>query len=212
MILKCIYIDTVDPAFLTLDPKFDAGFLGADTLRPYAAQPEYDMPETFLHRALAAGDECFGIRHGSDLAAYGWYSTTANQFSDELKLHCSPSWVCMYRGFTHSRYRGQRLHAIGMTMALSAYLGRGFKGLVSCVDVKNEASLKSVYRMGYRDFGTIYGIKVGHLIGMRRPRGRLLNRQLILCTPGCRAFGFRLERGTVPGPSLAPHVAHPVNV
>jgi hypothetical protein len=32
----------------------------------------------------------------------------------------------MYKGFTLKRYRGQRLHAIGMTRALEHYLSRGF--------------------------------------------------------------------------------------
>jgi hypothetical protein len=48
--------------------------------------------------------------------------------------------------------------------------------------------------MGYHDFGTIYGIRVGRLLGIHHPHGRLLGRQLIYCTPGCRRFGFWLER------------------
>ena len=194
MILKCVYIDRADPSFLTLDPKYQAGFVAGDELRAYAAQPDYDLPETFLRRALAVDDECFAIRHGDVLAAYGWYSTSANHFSDELTLHFSPRWAYMYRGFTHPAYRGQRLHAIGMTMALEAYRKRGFDGLVSCVEVHNDASLKSCYRMGYHDFGTIYGLRLGRLLGVRHPKSRFLNRQLIYCTPGCAQFGFWLER------------------
>jgi hypothetical protein len=100
----------------------------------------------------------------------------------------------MYRGFTHPGYRGQRLHAIGMTMALAAYRARGFKGLVSCVDVRNDASLKSCYRMGYHDFGAIYVMTLGRLFGLRHPPGRFLRYPIIHCTPGCKAFGFWLER------------------
>jgi GNAT superfamily N-acetyltransferase len=198
LILKCVSIDRPDPAFLTLDPRYQAGFIEADVLRRYTTQADYDMPESFLGRALAVNDECFGIRDGETLAAYGWYSTSANHFSDELTLHFSPAWVYMYRGFTHPSYRGQRLHAIGMTMALEAYRARGFKGLVSCVEARNDNSLKSVYRMGYHDFGTIYGVRLGRLLGMRHPSSRVLNHQFLYCTPGCRAFGFWLERtGTV---------------
>ena len=170
-----------------------AEFVDAADLERYATQPEYDLPQDFLRRAQAVGDECFAIRDGDVLAAYGWYSTSTNHFTDELTLHFSSDWVYMYRGFTHPAYRGRRLHAVGMTLALSAYRARGFKGLVSCVEARNQASLKSVYRMGYRDFGTIYGIRPGRLLGIRNPHGRLLGRQLIYCTPGCRRFGFWLE-------------------
>lgn len=202
MILKCVYIDRADPAFLAPPAPYRAEFLDAQTVARYAAHPEYDMPETFLRRALAVNDACFAIRDGETLVAYGWYSSSANHFADELTLHFSPAWIYMYRGFTHPAYRGQRLHAFGMTMALAAYQARGFKGLVSCVEARNSASLKSVYRMGYRDFGTIYGVKLGRLLGVRRPTSRLLNRHLVYCTPGCKAFGFRLEQTASSG-SLA---------
>jgi hypothetical protein len=194
MILKCLYTDTVDASFLSLDEKYSAGFVGADVLRTHAEQPEYDLSDSFQRRALAVDDECFAIRHADVLAAYGWYSTSANHFSDSLTLHFSPRWVYMYRGFTHPAYRGQRLHAIAMTLALRAYRARGFDGLTTCVEARNEASLKSCYRMGYRDFGTIYGLRLGRLLGLRHARGRLLNHELIYCTPGCRRFGFWLER------------------
>ena len=194
MILKCLYIDTPDPAFLRLDTKYQAGFLSGDELRLYMARSDHDLPGRFVRRAVALGDECFAIRHRDVLAAYGWYSKSANDFSDELTLHFSSRWVYMYRGFTHPAYRGQRLHAIAMTMALAAYRAQRFEGLVSCVDIRNDASLKSCYRMGYRDFGAIYGLRLGRLLGLRRPRGRLLNRPLIYCTPGCRTRGLWLER------------------
>jgi hypothetical protein len=204
VILKCVYIDTPDPTFLSVDAKYQAGFIDAETIQRYAAQPEYDMPETFLRRALAVDDECFAILHGEALAAYGWYSTSANHFSDDLTLHFSPEWVYMYRGFTHPAYRGHRLHAIGMTMALGAYRARGFNGLVSIVDAHNDASLKSCYRMGYREFGTIYAVRLGRLLGIHHPKGALLNYQLIYCTPGCKAFGFWLERSATGVSSGAP--------
>ena len=99
----------------------------------------------------------------------------------------------MYRGFTHPDYRGQRLHAIGMTRALVAWLARGARGFVSTVASRNDASLKSCFRMGYREFGTIYELRLGRLLGLRNPRSRFLRRHLVYRTPGCRAFGFVLE-------------------
>ena len=194
MILKCVYIETVDPEFLALDARYTAGFVDEAVLAAYVGHPQYDLPASFLRRARASRDECFAIREGETLAAYGWYSTSANHFSDDLTLHFDPRWVYMYRGFTNPTYRGQRLHAIGMTRALAAYRARGHRGLVSCVEARNEASLKSVYRMGYRHFGTIYGLTLGSLIGARGRKSRRLTRPVTWCTPGCRKFGFWLER------------------
>jgi hypothetical protein len=204
VILRCVSIEDVDGTFLELPPTYRAGFLDAATLREYAGQPEYDLPESFLRRALSVNDECFAIREGDRLAAYGWYSSSRNHFSEELTLHFDAAWVYMYRGFTHPAYRGQRLHAVGMTRALHAYQARGFKGLVSCVEARNAASLKSVYRMGYRDFGTIYGIRLGRLLGVRHSTSRVLNHQIIYCTPGCKAFGFWLEQTPGLDPSSNP--------
>ena len=196
MILNCVYIDSVDERFLSPPWTYTAGFLAADVLADYTGQTEYDLPHSFVRRALAVNDECFAIRDGDRLAAYGWYSSNENHFSDELTLRFSGEWVYMYRGFTHPAYRGQRLHAIGMTMALAAYQARGFKGLVSCVEARNTASLRSVYRMGYQRFGKIYGIRLGRLLGKRHSRSRLLNHQIIYSTPGCKQFRFSLEPTT----------------
>jgi hypothetical protein len=194
MIYKCLYIDTPDRGFLALERKYQAGFLDTEALWSDAQNPESDLDEASVRRSLAAGDECFAIRDGKRLAAYGWYSRAGTfHVSDTLQLHFDPRWVYMYRGFTHPAYRGQRLHAFGMTMALAAYLDRGARGFVSVVETWNEASLKSCYRMGYRDFGTIYELRLGRLLGIANPKRSLLQRHLVFHTPRCREFGFRLE-------------------
>src|SRR5688572_19048960 len=126
MILACLYIDTPDPAFLTLDPGYEARFLTAEELDRYVGQPEYGLTDRFVERELALGHDCFAIRQGDALAAYGWYATTATHFTDDLSVHFGRRWVYMYKGFTHPAYRGRRLHAIGMTMALTLYRARGF--------------------------------------------------------------------------------------
>ena len=196
MVLRCLYIDTPDPAFLTLEPGYQAGFLAAEELDRYVAQPELGLTEQFVRRELAMGHECFAIRQGSSLATYGWYSTTPTHFTDDLSVRFGRPWVYMHSGFTHPAFRGRRLHAFGMTLVLTLYRARGYKGLVSIVHANNTASLKSCARMGYRQFGTIYTARPGRLLGRRRPPA-LLDRVLTLGTPGCRAFEFRLARTPV---------------
>lgn len=196
MILRCLAIDTPDPAFLSLDSRYQAGFLDAEELDRYVAQPEYGLTDQFVRRELSMGHECFAIRDGQSLATYGWYSTTPTHFTDDLSVRFDRRWVYMHSGFTHPAYRGRRLHAFGMTIVLTLYRARGFKGLVSIVHSNNAASLKSCARMGYRHFGTIYTARPGRLLGLRRP-SRRLDRVFILTTPGCRAFGFHLARTPV---------------
>lgn len=208
MILRCLYIETPDPAFLALEPRYQAGFLDAEELDRYVAEPEYGLTEHFVRRELAMGHECFAIREGEALATYGWYSTTATHFTDDLSVRFGRPWVYMHSGFTHQAYRGRRLHAIGMSIVLSLYRARGLRGLVSIVEANNEASLKSCARMGYRRFGTIYTVRPGRLLGLRRPSG-LADRVFLLATPGCRKFGFHLARipvgvqPSVPAPATA---------
>lgn len=205
MILTCLYIDTPNAEFLSLDPAYQATFLSAADLDRYVANPEYDMTERFVERELAMGHECFAIHERGTLAAYGWYATTPTHFTDDLSVRFNRRWVYMYKGFTHPAHRGRRLHAIGMTLALTLYRARGFRGLVSIVKADNAASLSSCARMGYRRFGTIYTARLGRLFGMSRLGS--LNRVLVFGTPGCKAFGFRLDHLTVEPPSTVPVTA-----
>ena len=80
----------------------------------------------------------------------------------------------------HLRYRGQRLHAIGMTLALRHYRNSGYRGIVSYVEAQNFDSLKSCFRMGYSVFGSIYVIRV-------------FGRHFAFSSTGCRRFDFRLR-------------------
>jgi hypothetical protein len=181
-VLKGIRIEAVDGAFLDCDAKYRGMFLDEPTLRQFAADPQNELTHSFLDDALAKGDECYGFLAGSALAAYGWYSRKPTDLElPGLRLQFSDRHVYMYKGFTAAAHRGQRLHAIGMTRALESYLSRGYRGIVSYVEWNNFASLKSCYRMGYRDFGNI-GIAGlgGHYV--------------LHHDAGCRENGFRLER------------------
>ena len=180
-VLKGVTIEQPDAAYLAVPAAYDAGFLPDGALRTFAADPATEMSEAFVEATRAKGDECYAICDGTNLAAYGWYATTPTTAgSPELLLHFGDEYVYMYKGFTDPRYRGQRLHAIGMTRALAEYRRRGYRAMVSYVESTNFDSLKSCFRMGYRVFGSIYVI-------------RLLGRSFAFSSPGCAPFGFRLE-------------------
>src|SRR5437867_1404232 len=184
-ILRGVFIERFDPAFLISPERYTPLFLPAETIRNFARDPENGMPEDFLAEALSKGDECFGFLDGERLAAYGWYSFTPTRIDPaDLLLRFGGDYVYMYKGFTHPRYRGQRLHAIGMTLALRHYLSRGFDGLVCYIESNNFDSLKSAFRMGYTEFGSVYILKTN-------------GGYLKYCGRGCEKFGFRIEQASV---------------
>ena len=181
-ILKGVRIETVHAEFLKCDKPYNGQFLSESLLAEITRnRPEYEMSERFLRQSFAKGDECYGFLDGSVLAAYGWYSNRPTAIdAPGMVLHFDDRYIYMYKGFTHVKYRGERLHAIAMTRALEAYLARGYKGILSYVEWNNFSSLKSCYRMGYADFGNIY-------------LARLFGRYLTHADRGCARYGFRLE-------------------
>lgn len=179
-VLEALHIQTPDPKALERRGEYGYGFLSRALILSFALDPQYEMSEAFLAEALAKDDRCYGIVHGNRLASYGWYSTRPTiALNDDLELRFDPAYVYMYKGFTHEDYRGQRLHAAGMALALEEHRAQGSKGIVSYVESNNFSSLKSCYRMGYEPFGRIVVL---------RARGRYY----IGASEGCRARGFAL--------------------
>jgi len=181
-ILRGVWVETPDAAFLKYPDRFTAGFLPESAIRRFAADPENGMSRDFVDEAVSNGDACYGIMDGPILASYGWYSTQPTRIDlPDLFIDFDKQYVYMYKGYTHPDYRGQRLHAIGMTLALREYRWKEFKGIVSYVESDNFVSLKSSFRMGYIPFGSIYLV-------------HFFDHTFSYSTPGCKRFGFRTVR------------------
>jgi len=181
-ILRGFYLQQPDPAFLKCPVGFSATFAPQEALRDLARNPDNELSLKFVDQALSRGDQCFAICDGGVPVSYGWYSFKPAPIGlPGLVLHFDPRYVYRYKGFTHPRYRGQRLHAFGMTLALRHYLSRGFQGLVCYVESINFDSLKSCSRAGYRRFGSVFVLKA-------------FDHSVALSSPGCDRFAFRLER------------------
>lgn len=198
-ILRGAHIAKVDAAFIGYPPHYTPSFLAPRALHDFAADPATEMSQGFVDDALRNGDECYAICDGKTLAAYGWYSTRPTPISpSDLVLHFAEGYVYMYKGFTETRYRGQRLHAIGKTRALQHYLESGYRGIVSYVESTNFDSLKSNARMGARIFGSVYVL-------------RIFGRNFAWASRGCDAFGFRVT-SKEPRAPLSPTGLQPVRV
>ena len=176
-VLRCMALNRVNPDFLQIAEGFSGRLMKRDKLLAFSQNAAYGLTEAFINRAMAKGDECYGILDGDCLTSYGWYSNLPTVLTDHLFLRFDRSYMYMYSGFTHRNYRGMRLHACGMMRSLGRYLALGFKGLVAYVEENNTRSLRSTYRMGYRDFGKIYILKV-------------LNKTFFHLSKGCERYGM----------------------
>jgi hypothetical protein len=178
-IWNAVVVEYPHPAYMRVPETFRAWLLEAHEMRAHIG-PQNDLDEETVDEACVKGDKCMAFFDGNTLAAYGWYSSRPTDLDTELQLRFKEGYVYMYKGFTNNRYRGQRLHAIGMTLALAEYRCRGYLGMVSVVSSNNLSSLRSCYRMGYVDFGRIYVLKM---------RGRYYLHH----SSGCRNYEFSLH-------------------
>lgn len=177
--------DDIDQTYLGDAPLFSQHACGAAEFSQLADAPSL-ASEAFYEGAIKRGDRCHYLADGEKVASYGWYATEPVPAVDDTWIHYSPAYVYMYKGFTLPEYRGKQLHAYGMAHAATDSRARGYRGLISYVEVQNEGSLRSVARLGYREFGTCI-----HM--------RILGRTLTYSSPGCHDYGFRLSISPEPG-------------
>lgn len=173
-------LSSIDPTYLKPINGYKYRFLTETELREYAKDPSNQLDIEFIEGALAKGHRCFGIIDQKALAAYGWYSKIDTHARYDLELCFNKQWVYMYRGYTSPTYRGQRLHAIGMGKALEEFSKKRVLGLISLVETNNFRSLRSVYRLGYCNFGKIRAIKI-------------LGKWRIKADKACQQYGFTLK-------------------
>jgi hypothetical protein len=157
------------------------GFLSYNALRRFArSDPSLQLDDAFLSEALARGDRCYGFVEDGTLGAYAWYSNSPTPIQDALVADFDPGYVYMHKAFTLPTFRGRQLYGIGVTRAMQALMQEGkYKGLISCVQLHNQPSLKALQRMGFKTVGRVV------VLGGRRP-------YISYSDSGCRSV-FRAE-------------------
>jgi hypothetical protein len=151
------------PAARPLPEGFVFRFLEPAEVERYALDSANELDGWLVERAWRGHDLCFAALAGDRLASYGWYALGSIEPAQFFQVGMSyPDDVAyMYAGFTHPDFRGQRLHAIGMELALRALAEHGVYHLVSYVDWINWPSLRSCQRLGYEDLGAMLTGRVG---------------------------------------------------
>lgn len=157
------------------------GFQAPRALRRFASDPSSEMSPFFVANAIARGDRCFAICDGPRPAFTSWYSRRPTSIGmGGLVLHFDPSYVYLYKALTQPAYRGQRLYQAAVSRVFPHFAAKGTRGFLSYVEATNLDSLKSLRRMGHREFGSIYVVRV-------------FGRHFTFASAGCQPFGFRLE-------------------
>jgi hypothetical protein len=160
---------------------FDARLATEAELRLAAGQPEWrlQMTQSSIEHALARGEQCFAVFDRQTIASVGWFARHPAPVEPGVAMDFDPSWVYMHRSYTATSYRGRHLHGLGTCAALEHYTRHGARGLVAFVEFNNLQSLRSMRRVGFRQFGWI-----GLWNFRKTPR--------TWASPGCRAYQFRL--------------------
>ena len=182
------------PEWVRPDPALDLRFLDAREVRGFASDPENDLDPGMAQRIEGGSDLCFAVLSEGRLATYGWYALNAIEAEHAMGVAMSfpPDVAYMYKGFTHPNFRGRRLHALAMGLALQGLAERGVSKLLSVVESTNWASRRSCTRLGYVDLGLrlsigrgggwlLWSPKAARLLGVRfgrRARPRASRREL----------------------------------
>jgi hypothetical protein len=158
---------------------YERRLVPAQDMAALASQLPADLPPTFLEDARRRGDSCYVILDRGELVSFGWYAPRIGRLF-ERDFSFDEGWVYMYHGFTLPKYRGQRLHAMGLAEALHAFCQRGKRGIISTVNSTNYASLISIERLGFVTAGSL--VQIG--------RGKLSAR---LASPATRPYAIRFR-------------------
>jgi hypothetical protein len=175
--------DRVDESYLRAPSGILGRWVDAKDMAAYASVEESQLTEEGLVRSIARKDRCYGLFEGEELTSYGWYTSKPARLSEvsrSLTLRFDPSYVYLYDAFTLPRYRGRRLHGVGMASALDSMVRAGHRGVLSYVDSSNFASLKSCRRVGCDIFGRVTIVRVGAQFVSH-------------CSPACDAYGFTID-------------------
>ncbi|MDA7503761.1 GNAT family N-acetyltransferase [Planctomicrobium sp.] len=135
---------------------FEARWMTPEEVCEFSQDPSNDLTLEFAE-GVKSNNRCFGIMSQGRLAAYGWYTLhqVKPEYFFQTGMQLPQNLVYMHKGFTHPDFRGQRLHAKGMQLALKSLNEEGVEAIISTVDWTNFASLKSCDRLGYQRLGRL---------------------------------------------------------
>lgn len=145
-------------------------------LERFAEDPVYEFSARLLEALYSRNDPCVGAFSAGTLVCYGFFSAAPTDIDEDLRFHFPPSWLYVYKGFTHPAWRGRRLRPFVLLNAiplLQEWLGPVHEpdGLVTLVLSDNYSSLKALGRIGFEPQGEFRILRIANrprLIAERR--------------------------------------------
>jgi RimJ/RimL family protein N-acetyltransferase len=104
---------------------------------------------------------CFGVYAAGRLVSYAWFAERAieAEHSFFFPLRLPPNTVYEYKAYTVSEFRGQGIHGAALLRAAKHFRRRGFAQILGIVEARNEASLRSHEKLGFRRAGRLVTFK-----------------------------------------------------
>jgi GNAT superfamily N-acetyltransferase len=150
---------------------FEIRRLTADEIRSQTERMGEDAEG--VDQALGDGAEAFGALRGSSIASSLWISPHPPALNGEFALEFDERLAYFYRAFTLPEFRGLGLMPAVLQAALESCASRGYRGVVSCIDIANRPSWRAFRSAGFKTIATFRYAKVfgKHLIYPSRSQG-----------------------------------------
>ena len=153
-------------------------FLTEDEVREFARDATNEIDPILADRLKHGYDFCFGGLVDGELAGYCWLALHSIEAEHNRSGESPLSGVAFsypencafrYKGFTHPRFRGQRIYQTIGTEASLAMQELGVQYVISTAEAVNYAALKSSYRCGFRKVGNCVIAGAGERVGVWAP-------------------------------------------
>jgi hypothetical protein len=160
------------PEWVRPEPGFEFRFLEPYEVRCFSAEPANELDAAMAERIENGSDFCFAALSVGQLAAYSWFALDGIEPEHAMGVAMSfpPDVAYIYKGLTHPDFRGRRLFALVMGLALGALSEHGITKLVSLVEWINWPSRRSCARLGYVDLGARICLGWGQTLLLRAPK------------------------------------------
>ena len=160
------------------ETKFSFRFLTADEILEFSRDPSNDLDPSLCNRVRSGRDYCFAALCGTRLAAYAWYALGSieaehNRGTDPacgVAVSYPSDMAFMYKGFTHPEFRGQKLYAMTMGLAVFHLNRLGVSTVITTTDWTNWPALDSCRQLGYQYLGRIWRFGWARFLVTHRPK------------------------------------------
>jgi len=154
-----------EPVYPATNPNLAFRKIETAELLVACADPQIDLDENFVAKALERGDLAFGAFDGAYLVSFIWRSVDSAPDSARVWIRVKKPYNYAYKSFTHPDYRGQRISPVVHLFSDNEVRKLGYRYRAGFVSIANYSSLAMGRKMG--------SVKIGHA-GYLMWFGRLL--------------------------------------